>query len=643
MKEFVIGVLELVNEMLTTAIAITAFSMLLFHLVRNLHDRVTRASASLLGCITVTYVADSLTSLELDPGLMETWLRLQWIGVAFLPAAVFHLADALLSTTGLISRGRRRATVRVLYLLSAAFAMLAAFTKTVLATLEAKPVYYMTPGPLFAVYTAYFIVACAVSMHIVWRARKRCLTTATYRRMTYLLAVFLTPALGLYPYSLLFEAFGNGSELPLIPLLIMFNLANFFVVAMLIFMSYPLSFFGANKPDRVVKTELLQFLLRGPFTASVVLAVMLTMPRLSEALHINGNSLLLLGSIGALLAMQWGITYSLPLLENWFIYTQDQREVRQLREISLRLLTRADITQLEEAVLAAICDHLRAPTGFIATINDQGASLERIIGSIPEKDIFEVLNTELPSLVGIGGQMQAIEQRGDLFRWQSYWLFPLRSQANGSAPLLGILGVWAERDPNTLEAADQQVLELLLARMAKVLADQRLQAQLFETLNSYITEMENMRYLAEVTRYGHLQTVIDSKDVHSALRDFWGGPRLLESRLSQLRIVQQELDKHDGNHARAIQSILTRAIDSLKPANERNMTAPEWLLYNILELRYMQGKKVRDVARQLFMSEPDFYRKQKIAIEELARSISEMERLQVEKIPESGDIWAADA
>jgi hypothetical protein len=61
------------------------------------------------------------------------------------------------------------------------------------------------------------------------------------------------------------------------------------------------------------------------------------------------------------------------------------------------------------------------------------------------------------------------------------------------------------------------------------------------------------------------------------------------------------------------------------------MTTAEWILYNILELRFLQGKKVRDVALQLAMSEPDFYRKQKIAIEEVARQISEMERAQLEK------------
>ena len=51
----------------------------------------------------------------------------------------------------------------------------------------------------------------------------------------------------------------------------------------------------------------------------------------------------------------------------------------------------------------------------------------------------------------------------------------------------------------------------------------------------------------------------------------------------------------------------------------------EWILYNILELKFIQGGKVRDVARRLAMSESDLYRKQRVAIENVARTIEMME------------------
>ena len=55
------------------------------------------------------------------------------------------------------------------------------------------------------------------------------------------------------------------------------------------------------------------------------------------------------------------------------------------------------------------------------------------------------------------------------------------------------------------------------------------------------------------------------------------------------------------------------------------MTAPEWLLYNILELRFIQRRQVREIARNLAMSESDLYRKQRLAIDEVARALVDME------------------
>jgi hypothetical protein len=73
-----------------------------------------------------------------------------------------------------------------------------------------------------------------------------------------------------------------------------------------------------------------------------------------------------------------------------------------------------------------------------------------------------------------------------------------------------------------------------------------------------------------------------------------------------------------------LRSVLTEAIEMVKPSGERKFTS-EWLLYNILELKFLQGKKVREVARKLAVSEADLYRKQKIAIESVAQKIAVME------------------
>jgi hypothetical protein len=93
----------------------------------------------------------------------------------------------------------------------------------------------------------------------------------------------------------------------------------------------------------------------------------------------------------------------------------------------------------------------------------------------------------------------------------------------------------------------------------------------------------------------------------------------------RLKVVQESVRSHGGNQTKALREILVRAVEQQRPEGERNMTTAEWILYNILELKFIQGQKVRDVARRLAMSESDLYRKQRVAIENVASAISEME------------------
>jgi hypothetical protein len=64
----------------------------------------------------------------------------------------------------------------------------------------------------------------------------------------------------------------------------------------------------------------------------------------------------------------------------------------------------------------------------------------------------------------------------------------------------------------------------------------------------------------------------------------------------------------------------------LAPEGKQDFNTPEWLLYNILEMRFIQGRKVREIANRLAVSESDLYRKQRVAIGQVARVISEMEQ-----------------
>ena len=64
----------------------------------------------------------------------------------------------------------------------------------------------------------------------------------------------------------------------------------------------------------------------------------------------------------------------------------------------------------------------------------------------------------------------------------------------------------------------------------------------------------------------------------------------------------------------ALRKTLEDCIVALKPEGDQKMASPEWTLYNILQLRFLERRKVREVARHLSMSEADLYRKQRVAI-----------------------------
>jgi hypothetical protein len=113
--------------------------------------------------------------------------------------------------------------------------------------------------------------------------------------------------------------------------------------------------------------------------------------------------------------------------------------------------------------------------------------------------------------------------------------------------------------------------------------------------------------------------------VRDALAHYWGGPKLTQNPLLNLQIVQHAFKEHNDNPANALRSILRQAMDHVRPEGERRFTG-EWILFNILEMKFVEGRKVREVATRLAMSEADLYRKQRVAIEEVARIILDMER-----------------
>jgi hypothetical protein len=92
----------------------------------------------------------------------------------------------------------------------------------------------------------------------------------------------------------------------------------------------------------------------------------------------------------------------------------------------------------------------------------------------------------------------------------------------------------------------------------------------------------------------------------------------------RLQVVRELAREHDDNPANALRALLRKAVDQVRPEGQRRFTT-EWILYNILEMKFIEGRKVREVAERLAMSEADLYRKQRIAVEAVAKAILTME------------------
>ncbi len=629
MVEFLLSALPILNRILVAGIAITAFSLLLYSLTFSLRERVARVFALILGCIVVIAVSDGLASTARDLSEAEIWLRIQWIGTALLPAAYLHFSDALLASTGKPSRGRRRFAVRATYLIAAVMIYLATVTKVLLndVTLDGG-LAHLRAGPYFWAFIAYTLSLLTWTAINLYRAYRRCQTATSRRRMIYLLIGSLAPAMAAFPYLLLL-----GRVSTLHPLLVRIAMVqtNLLVAGLLVVLAYATAYFGVTYSDRVVKGRLFQWLLRGPLVAAAALAVLVLATSLFDQLGMAGSRLILVAMVMVIILLQFAITVGrVPLERMLFVETRsDREEIRRLQWLEERLLTGSDLRQFLELILAALCDLTRCPAAFVIEWNEGGASFLAGVGSRsllpPEKDLSTLPKPEV---------LEYIPGTGSLFRWGGFWLLPLH--AADREEMVGLIGLAAFAEHLELAPEQHEPLARLMERAAGALADERLQREVFSALDLLMPDVEKIQRLSAAARYGQANLLAAPANggmgaadlaqwVREALSHYWGGPKLTTSPLLGLRVVREELDSHDGNAVNALRAVLRRAVDRVRPEGERRFTS-EWLLYNILEMKFLEGKRVRDVALRLAVSEADLYRKQKLAIEEVARVIAGMEK-----------------
>lgn len=615
--------LATLNQVFEAGIAITALSLFIRALTFNLRDRVSRAFAIILACVMASFAGEAVSGAVTQSVSLEAWMRFQWLGIIFLPAAYMHFADALLETTGRPSRGRRRLAVRLAYLLSALFLIALPFSLLVgPLVVEGQPLPYLSRTWLSWVFTVYYVLVMVLAISTIWRAFNRTVQSTSRRRMTYLLGGSAALAVGAYPFLLLGSGFAGAFP---VPFLLLAALGNLLVFYALVAMAYATAFFGVPWPDRVVKIRLIKWLLRGPVTVFIILFLVPGVDEVARLLNTRETVVLPILVVVSVLLIEHLITLTAPFLERLLFLNPENEDVRLLQSLQERILTSSDLRQFLEAVLAAVCDRFQTHTAFVAVLEGQQADILMQVG---DKDLLggQKLGAELLKLVESNGHSEQI------FSWGDFWLTPLHTPEEDH--LLGLLGVQRTGRASRPPEEQREALLALAERAALALEDRRRQSQVLHSLQALTPRMDRIQRLRAAALYDQSEVLSDpdapaSKDlsrwVKDALSHYWGGPKLTQSPLRSLQVVQLAMEEHNGNPANAMRAILREAIERNRPAGEPRLTA-EWMLYNLLEMKFLQGRKVREVARRLAMSEADLYRKQRIAIESVARTLLEMER-----------------
>src|SRR5688572_27845912 len=203
--------------------------------------------------------------------------------------------------------------VRVMYVVSVLFLVLLAGGHLLGAIIPGgMPAPHLERTMWTEVFTVFYIFAMIWAGINFARAYSRMLTRSGRRRMLYLMAGATAPALGSYPYLL------YGSTIAADHPFLFWSVAiviNILVAVLVVVMAYAVAFFGVSWPDRVIKSRLFKWIMRGPVTASTALALMTLVRRGGDFLGSPYNAFVPFTVVASILTMEHAITFAAPLWE----------------------------------------------------------------------------------------------------------------------------------------------------------------------------------------------------------------------------------------------------------------------------------------------------------------------------------------
>lgn len=610
------------NRLVTNLTLVVTFSLWAYLVIRSRGIAVARALMILLFGVVITVTADVLVRQAKDVQILQLILRGSWFGIMLVPAGMLDMVMAL--AVQLRVTTSRLWLVVTNYAVALSIAVLAISTDLIVSTpLRAVLVPTLTPQTLFAYVAIYVFALVTVAWIMLWRIRAAALTPALRRRLAYMIAGWYGALLLSFPVlSLLPSAY-------MLPDQVSLGLATLAAPVAAVFMlmtTYSATFVGSAQPDRLVKHDFMRWWLYGPFVGVSIVLFLQVVPIFARMSHIPQETWAVFGIMTMTVIMPLLINLIRPYIDV-LVYAGDEEEMASLKSLPRNTFTQHDLKRLLENSLTVICGAAQSESAFVAAPDEFGGyAVKMSVG--PRRKLRRLFEQH-----SLDQLFQTFVNTDTSVSWyqDEYTLYPLKDP---DQRIVGVLGI--NQHVNVLHDDVQQLIQTLTKQIEHALVMVLMQQRLLDTLRTMGPEMNTLQQMSsriEQATPEALQALEDdvalmpefTQLVRDALTHYWGGPKLSDSPLLGLRSVKQAIDSQGGSSTKALQSVLRQAIGNLRPDDSLPSTANEWMLYNILEMRFLQGRKIRETADRLALSESDLYRKQRIAIDEVARQLSLME------------------
>lgn len=618
--------LQLLNRVVGNIALILTFSLWAYLTIRSWGAPVARALMIMLFGVFTAVAADVLVRDARDPRIVEDILRWCWIGIVLVPTSMLHMVLALARQ---LQTGRNyRWLIIATYMMGAIIVLLVVVSDAVVSMpirISVGPA--LTPQPLFGWVAVYAFSLVTVAWVVLWRLRSMVLTPSLRRRMTYMIASWYGPLFLSFPVLSLWT---SADVLPESVRLVLGIVAAPIAAIFMMITAYSATFVGTHQPDRIVKYDFLRWWLYGPFIGVSINLFLQVVPIMASVSQLPADIWTVFGIMMMTVVMPILVTRIKPLLDN-LIYATDHEDIDYLRALPRNTFTQTDLRRFLENSLTVLCGASGSDSAFVAAPDDYGVyTVKMIVGGRRRiRQLFEEMPLE-----------QLIEQAAQHTDPQpciinDYGIVVLRAPDGQIVGMLGVLHYDRIQRPEI-----QQLVTTLTRQIEHALVMVTMQQRLLDTLRTMAPEMSSLQVVSSRIEQATPDALRSLEDdvammpefaslVRDALTHYWGGPKLSDSPLLGLKSVKRVREMTGLSPTKALQHVLRQAIDNIRPGAELlNSNSSEAVLYNILEMRFLQGRRIRDTAVRLTMSESDLYRKQRVAIEEVARQISLMEEQQ---------------